>query len=320
MCSISGFIASRPISASVAKNLAKSLLYYGATRGNQSTGIYVNDRTFKRAVDVEDFIDTAEFHNLFDKPVRLMLGHNRYPTCGGRGDDQAQPFEVDSTVTIHNGMLSDMAALKRQWVIQKPTGVDSELITHFVSQYGVKDLPAFIESTGTDPSAIAAIYEGSLFLMRSRNPTSYLRLTLRDKTEMLVFASTASILLNAVRHVWLIRDLYPHETEEGRLLRVEPDGITAIGKPVTKKIETWRGHDYYKEFRKEYSRYMDDDPLAHLRTKREGQVFVPHTNKCKCHECKTRKRLDRAARKAADDAKWRERIAENEKRQNGEAT
>lgn len=321
MCSISGFIASRPIAATLAKDLAKSLLFYGAGRGNQSTGIYVNDRTFKRAVDVERFVDTTEFHNLFDKPVRLMLGHNRFPTCGGRGDEQAQPFEVDSTVTIHNGMLMDMAGLKRQWVIEKPTGVDSELITHFVAQYGVKSLPAFLDSTGTSPSAIAAVHDGSLFLMRSRNPTSYIRLTLRDKTEMLVFASTGAILLNAIRHVWLIRDLYPIETEEGRLLRVEPDGVTAIGKPLEKpkpKLEVWRGHgDYYKGYR-DYYQYNDDDQLAHLRTKKDDdKVSVPHTKKCKCNDCKTQKRLDRIARKAADDAKWAERVKEAHERDGG---
>jgi hypothetical protein len=202
VCSIAGFISDAPLERSIARSLCHALLYYGAERGNQSAGIYVNGRLAKRAMAPDAFTESSEFFNLFESDPSYALLHTRMPTCGGVGDAQAQPFEVNGTVSVHNGMYFNVAGIRHEWTLKKKSGVDSELVTRFVSSYGINRLPRFLESAD-GPSAVAVRYRDKLYLMRAGNPIVYATLAV-EGTNLLVFASTSQQLMRALAYCWLL--------------------------------------------------------------------------------------------------------------------
>lgn len=239
MCSIAGFVSNKPITGWAADRLITALLYYGAERGDQSAGVYVNGKVCKKAIDPYALACDDEYLKLVEKPTQLALVHTRFPTCGGEDDPQAQPFEVDGTVSIHNGWFSNMHELKRIFNIKKPTGVDSELVTQFVHSYGINKLPQFLKCT-YGCSACAVLYKEELYLIRSGNPTNYTIVDLSDGNSIFIFASTGRILRDAVRYAWLLPAEHPiHETKEGVLLRVSPEGLTTISEKIRTKTPSW---------------------------------------------------------------------------------
>lgn len=227
MCSIGGWISTTPINKYSAMNLARALLFYGRGRGTQSGGIYYNGRLLKKAMDPQDLIDLPDFDNLFESETgpagRICLTHTRQPTCGGRGDAQAQPFEHGDAVTIHNGWYFDTADIKSQFNIKKPSGVDSELACRIVSSYGPQKLPDFI-SKSSGASAIACKWKDDLYLMRSGNPIVYAHIPLVGKNIITLFASTEEQLAFAARYVFLLGEdnLTVKTLKEGILYRMNP--------------------------------------------------------------------------------------------------
>ena len=248
MCSIGGFVSSKPLPAATARDLCRGLLWYGQNRGSQSSGVYVNGRTVKRAMAPADFIETAELWAAFDKPVSMALTHTRQPTCGGTGDDQAQPFRVNDVASVHNGMLWDWHSLKKQWDILKKSGVDSELVARFAATYGVQRLPEFVASSN-GPSAIAMIQAGEMYLLRDGNPIEAVTITMQDKSKLTVFGSEAQQVRGALQHVWLMPPGFGHrinETKECVLIHVTGEGLDVISKPVRRKFQSWvyQGEDF----------------------------------------------------------------------------
>lgn len=208
MCSIGGFISSQPLDSAMAKRLCGALIFYGSARGQQSAGIYVNSRLYKRAVHPADFIYDDGFDELFDIDPSCALVHTRQPTSGGTGDEQAHPFWIGNTITVHNGGIMNCAELKKKWSLTKPSGVDSELMTSALDNYGIARLPEIVKDL-SGSAAVAALHHGELYLMRDGNPLEYYELKLTINTEgdtnLLVFGSTMSQVKDAIAHCWLIK-------------------------------------------------------------------------------------------------------------------
>jgi len=233
MCSISGFLASNPLERSLARRLTTSLLFYGQERGGQSAGVYANDHLCKSALEPSSFIDTSDFFSVFDRDTKYMLAHTRQPTSGGLGDKQAQPFRQGNTITVHNGFFFDTHSLKQEFSLRKKSGVDSELVTNFIHSYGITSLPKFITSTD-GPSALAIAHDDEIYLMRSGNPTFYTKLKLPDETQLMIWASTNTILLDALLYCFLLNKR-PHieGTQEGVLLKVTPTSLERLSEKVS---------------------------------------------------------------------------------------
>lgn len=235
MCSIGGFVSNRPLPAWQARELCRGLLWYGQDRGSQSSGVYINGRVAKRAMSPTSFIDSEAFANATRHPADMALTHTRQPTCGGLGDKQAQPFRVADTISVHNGMLFDLPALRRQWDLVKTSGVDSELIARFVDRYNIKRLPEFVDST-LGMSAIACINGGHLYLLRDDNPIVACTMRLQDGNSLTVFGSETRQVMAALGHVWLVPPGYRAESVAERvLIKVSGNGINPIGMPYNKK-------------------------------------------------------------------------------------
>lgn len=239
MCSIGGFISERPLDAKTARSLVEGLVWYGADRGQQSTGAWIQGpggtRLVKKAVSPSEFTAGEDFDKLFqgmDGGVTTALTHTRQPTSGGRGDKQAQPFRRGEVVTVHNGMYWNSDREAKHWEVEKKHGVDSELVTAFVSSYGAMKLPKLLQNV-YGASALGVWDNGKLYLMRSDNPTCYSAFTLRDGNEVVAFASTRSILFSALKHTWLMpSSIRGAETKENVLLLVTPKKLVQCSKKI----------------------------------------------------------------------------------------
>lgn len=229
MCSISGFVSSVPLDKITARTLCTALLYYGQERGSQSAGVYWNNKILKRAMEPYSFTQSSEFFNLFEEPGTMALCHTRQPTCGGLGDQQAQPFRHGNTISIHNGWLMTAGEMKRSYDLKKKSGVDSELFASFIDQYGIMLLPEFLDDS-VGPSAIAAIVDNVMYLARYNNPTCYYNFRIPGGS-ITVFASTGDILMSALKYTWLMPiDATPIQTTEGILYRIDPYGAERLTK------------------------------------------------------------------------------------------
>lgn len=231
MCSISGWISDKPLSPTDRLRLACGLLFYGEIRGSHSAGIKLGHRLVKKALDPMKFIRTDEFADVFTENDGLIcLAHTRAPTSGGRGDKDAQPFVSGGAATVHNGMIHNCPELIKKFDLQKADSqVDSSLYAAFVDRYGAAMLPEFIAET-FGPSAVAAEDPTGLYLVRAGNPISLISIVTPDKIKVTVWASTYSILADALRYTWLWpNNLKPQDLPERQLFSVSPDGVTKIG-------------------------------------------------------------------------------------------
>jgi amidophosphoribosyltransferase len=125
MCGIVGIVGTSEVAAQ---------LYDGLTvlqhRGQDAAGIATTDRHRLRVHKgnglVRDVFD-AEAMRLLEG--RVGIAHCRYPTAGSEGDDEAQPFYVNSPYGIalaHNGNLINTDALRREVFEQDRRNVNTE--------------------------------------------------------------------------------------------------------------------------------------------------------------------------------------------------
>ena len=125
MCGIIGIVANQDVAAE---------LYDGLTvlqhRGQDAAGIATADGSHLRVHKGNGLV-----RDVFDgKAMRLLEGrvgiaHCRYPTAGSEGNDEAQPFYVNSPYGIalsHNGNLVNTDALRREVFEQDRRNVNTE--------------------------------------------------------------------------------------------------------------------------------------------------------------------------------------------------
>ena len=125
MCGIIGIVAHHDVAGQ---------LYDGLTvlqhRGQDAAGIATADGTHLRVHKGNGLV-----RDVFDrKSMQLLTGnigiaHCRYPTAGSEGDDEAQPFYVNSPYGIalaHNGNLVNTDALRREVFEQDRRNVNTE--------------------------------------------------------------------------------------------------------------------------------------------------------------------------------------------------
>ncbi len=125
MCGILGIVGTSDVAAQ---------LYDGLTvlqhRGQDAAGIATAQGTSLRVVKgnglVRDAFKPSEMALLHG---RVGIGHCRYPTAGSEGNDEAQPFYVNSPYGIalaHNGNLINTDTLRREVFEQDRRNVNTE--------------------------------------------------------------------------------------------------------------------------------------------------------------------------------------------------
>src|SRR5690606_1921090 len=96
----------------------RGLLYHSADRGQDSTGAFtvpINPKQkilFDKApVAPAVFLDRPSFVELVnkDRPVKLLVTHNRAATVGSVTKANAHPFNNSSLLGVHNGTVTKTA-------------------------------------------------------------------------------------------------------------------------------------------------------------------------------------------------------------------
>ena len=138
MCGIFGIIAQ----SDVKKQDLKKLALHARQRGRDSSGfIYLKDDRYQvqRAdYDVKQLLSKV-------KPYQssIVLGHSRLIT-NGLGDNQ--PVIRDEVAVIHNGIITNEAAIWKELDMDRALQIDSEVIVaitekHLAENKELKDLP-----------------------------------------------------------------------------------------------------------------------------------------------------------------------------------
>lgn len=124
----------------VDKIVFNQLLVVDVLRGKHSTGAALVDyrgvtSVFKKAVNVQDFLDFTKYKDLQRLSYNCMIGHNRYATKGAVNNVNAHPFDFQNVVGVHNGTLHQYHNLDNA----KDFEVDSECMYSHLNDHGIQD-------------------------------------------------------------------------------------------------------------------------------------------------------------------------------------
>lgn len=260
MCSIGGWI-STGLDPAASQRITRALVFYGQIRGSQSSGVAYAGRVIKRAMHPDKYIGIRAVRELLQERGDRALTHTRAPTCGGRGDGQAQPFVRANVTSVHNGVISNVKTLIEKFGIDMPSGVDSELITSFVAKHGVLELPKFTAAMAGS-AAIALNVGEEMYLIREYGPIEYLTLSLPGGGKLTAFASTEQMLMQALRSHWLLDPgLRTTTLPSDGLYRLTPDGVTNVAPAESRSYAPGLGYRGSGVDRRSYTYDKDTNSL-----------------------------------------------------------
>jgi len=188
MCGIVGIISKLNSGITYQqKQTFEQLLYVGALRGDDSTGIIgIEDNgTFHIAKDASN---ATWFLHSYDKMKSDMLkygqgyiGHNRKSTIGKTNDDNAHPFVINNEFAlVHNGTLNNHKKLAN-------TEVDSEALAIVLHRaLGEED---YLSALSNELSSVIGAYAVAIYDQRSNKVH-----LLRNKERPLCYIDTGKSL------------------------------------------------------------------------------------------------------------------------------
>ena len=123
----------------------------------------------KDTCTASNFVRQKDVIKLFEKDSHLMLGHTRQATQGTINAKNAHPFEKETIVGVHNGVImnDDDVAKKHDFKIE----VDSEVIFELLNKYENDFVKTFKEIRGSASVAWVNTQEANtLYLLAHENP------------------------------------------------------------------------------------------------------------------------------------------------------
>lgn len=200
------------------------MLLWDVVRGKHSTGVCAVDKygtaaVYKRALASPDFIQLKAYEQLSSNASQLLMGHNRYATCGAKDDNNAHPFQHGHITLVHNGTLTVRTVHQDK---TKTFGTDSESIC-----YALFENDNWIDTLERIEGAYALIWHDSrdntLHFARNNERTLYLGWAGTD----LVWSSLRSILTLAGEH---------HKT------KMKDIELLPVGKHVTLDLDDYKNY------------------------------------------------------------------------------
>ena len=154
MCGIVGVISKEPVN-----QLIYDALLLLQHRGQDAAGIVTmqENRCFmhKARGMVRDVFRTRNMRSL---PGTVGLGQVRYPTAGNAySEEEAQPFYVNAPfgiVLVHNGNLTNAAALKRELVAVDRRHINTDSDTEVLINVLAHELQSAVQAVELTPEAI----------------------------------------------------------------------------------------------------------------------------------------------------------------------
>ena len=229
MCAIFGFLDYKGVvSNSVLKKLIKALSVCAEVRGTDATGIsYVkNSRmvTFKKAKPAH------KIKLYFPTDTKCVIGHTRFTTQGSeKYNYNNHPFESEKGFSLaHNGVLYNDKELRQKYMLlNTKIETDSYVAVQLLEQFGGVDIESIKRmSEVVEGSFVFTILrnDNTLFLVKGSNPLALYHFS---KLGIYVYASTKSILDNALKKADFSHKYTEIKVAEGEILQLNPDG-TAV--------------------------------------------------------------------------------------------
>lgn len=226
MCAIFGFMDYKSIIGNTAlKKLIKALSVEAECRGTDATGIsYVKDGemvTFKKAKPAH------KVKLYFPANTKCVIGHTRMTTQGSEKHNyNNHPFESEKSFALaHNGVIYNDKQLRQKYMLpDTKIETDSYIAVQLFEYFGGADIENVKKmSELVEGSFVFTILrnDGTLFLVKGCNP-----LTLYHFPDLglYAYASTKSILDNALKKSGLTYKKCEIKVTEGEILQLNSDG------------------------------------------------------------------------------------------------
>ena len=229
MCAVFGFLDYKEkVSNAVLKKLIHYLSVAAEVRGTDATGIaYVRDGnmvTYKKPKPAH------KVKLFFPRDTRSVIGHTRFTTQGSeKRNCNNHPFEghcgTESFALAHNGVLYNDRELRReQHLPPTPIETDSYVSVQLLEQEqnldaeNIKRMAELVEG-----SFVFTILrnDNTLFLVKGNNPLTLYHF---PALGLYVYASTKSILDNALKKVNLNGKHCEVDISEGEILEINSAG------------------------------------------------------------------------------------------------
>ena len=229
MCAVFGYLDYKgKVSNAILKKLIQNLSIAAEVRGTDATGIgYVNHGkvvTFKKAKPAH------KVKLYFPKNTRAVIGHTRMTTQGSeKYNYNNHPFDgrcgMETFVLAHNGVLYNDAELKAKYHLPKTLiETDSYVAVQLLEQEkqlhteSIKKMAELVNG-----SFVFTILrnDNTLFLVKGNNPLTLYHF---PKIGIYVYASTKSILDNALQQVNLSDKCCEIDVSEGEILEIASNG------------------------------------------------------------------------------------------------
>lgn len=229
MCAVFGYLDYKgKVNNAILKKLIQNLSIAAEVRGTDATGIsYVNHGkvvTFKKAKPAH------KMKLYFPRNTRAVVGHTRMTTQGSeKCNYNNHPFNgrcgTETFALAHNGVLYNDAELKAKYHLPKtPIETDSYVAVQLLEQKkqlhteSIKKMAGLIEG-----SFVFTILknDNTLFLVKGNNPLTIYHF---PKIGIYVYASTKSILDNALQQVNLSDKCFEIDVSEGEIVEIASSG------------------------------------------------------------------------------------------------
>ena len=229
MCAVFGYLDYKgKVSNAILKKLIQNLSIAAEVRGTDATGIsYVNHGkvvTFKKAKPAH------KVKLYFPKNTRAVIGHTRMTTQGSeKYNYNNHPFDgrcgTETFALAHNGVLYNDAELKTKYHLPKTLiETDSYVAVQLLEQKkqlhaeSIKKMAELVNG-----SFVFTILrnDNTLFLVKGNNPLTLYHF---PALELYVYASTKSILDNALQQVNLSDKCFEIDVSEGEIVEIASSG------------------------------------------------------------------------------------------------
>ena len=229
MCAVFGFLDFKgKVSNAVLKKLIHHLSVAAEVRGTDATGI-----AYVRGSSMVTYKKPKPAHKVklfFPRDTRAVIGHTRFTTQGSeKRNCNNHPFEghcgKEAFALAHNGVLYNDRELRREQHLP-PTLIETD------SYVAVQLLEQGQNLDAENIRRTAELVEGSfvftilrndntLFLVKGNNPLTLYHF---PKIGLYIYASTKSILDNALQKICMTEKACEVETDEGEIIEITPDG------------------------------------------------------------------------------------------------
>ena len=229
MCAVFGYLDYKgKVSNAILKKLIQNLSIAAEVRGTDATGIsYVNHGkvvTFKKAKPAH------KMKLYFPKNTRTVIGHTRMTTQGSeKYNYNNHPFEghcgTETFSLAHNGVLYNDAEWKAKYHLPKtPIETDSYVAVQLLEQekqLHAESIKRMAESV--EGSFVFTILrnDNTLFLVKGNNPLTIYHFS---KLGIYVYASTKSILDNALQKIHMMKNPCEIDVSEGEIVEIAANG------------------------------------------------------------------------------------------------